>query len=140
MTCVAYKNGVIAADSLAVYDESITSFNVKKIRRIGPFLAGMAGNIPSWLSIEEWFLSEQRRDRFENYDFDLMLVHPEGRIFKVDQRGIMDEVHEKFWSIGSGALGAMCAMECGKSAPEAVRAAIKRSWGCGGKVRSLRFK
>lgn len=139
MTVAAYRDGWIACDSLASHNDAIHTTSEVKIRRIGEMLVAMSGNVPSWQSIEEWFASSQPRERFADYEFDLMIITPDCRIWVVDQRGIVDEIKEPYWAIGCGAASAICVMDCGHSARQAVASAIKRVPGCGGKIHQLRL-
>lgn len=137
MTVIAFKDGTMAADTLASID-GIHSQETK-MQRVGECLVGMSGDVPSWQSIVEWFAYDQRSDRFKDYDFNLMIVTPNGRIFTADQRGILDEIPEKHWAIGCGAQAAICVMDCGHTAQEAVKAAMRRVEACGGKVQTLKL-
>ena len=47
---------------------------------------------------------------------------------------------EKYAAVGSGAVFAIAAMDCGKSAVEAIRIAKKRDVNTGGRIRTIKVK
>ena len=133
MTCVAYRSGVIAADSMSVVEEVKMDNEVKVARRKG-HLFGLAGNVmPPMEAAISWYFNK-KRGKFSPYKFSLLVITPDEKVFDIDQNNGVSAIVAPFYAIGSGAIGAMCAMETGATAEQAVAACIKWCEGIGGKV------
>ena len=72
-------------------------------------------------------------------ELNALVVYPDGVVRELDGAGWI-EVKAKYYAIGSGSTAAMVAMECGKSAADAVRIAMKFDNNTGGKVQSVKLK
>ena len=149
MTVVAYKEGELAADTVALFgDTKVPDFN--KITNIHnsqtgvQHLIGMAGvNVPDIEEAANWFLRVPVVPfKPEDSEFNLLVVEgPEDpRIFNIRSGGQMLEINVPFFAIGCGMEAAMAAMECGASAAEAVEVCVKWVDGCNGDVAIRRFQ
>lgn len=138
MTTIAVRDGIIAADSrTTVQTEEGGSrvFRCEKLYRCfegtpKEAILGTAGESSSSLVFVDWYRSETRPveviDRLINgeADFTVIALTREG-LFEFDKWGRGEKILDKFYAIGSGAKGAMCAMHMGASAEQAVRIACK---------------
>lgn len=127
MTTIAYRAGVLAADTLVAYD-TFTNGERNKIADCGDYHVAMAG--PAFLreTFEKWVkagcsvtalpaLLEQHNDQFS-----AILVAPWGAPFEYN-RGHLVPIDADYYAIGSGAAFAMGAMAMGADALHAVGAA-----------------
>lgn len=139
MTTIAYKERVIAYDSRATRGEIIVDDDYDKHREskgVNFFIAGAPSDFDNLISA--YFGESIKKDELESH----AVVHDNGRIYHA---GVTDEVGfwkfevsaDKICSIGSGSEFAMAAMDCGKSAPEAVGIAAGRDTGTGGRIREF---
>lgn len=142
MTTIAFKNGVIAADSRVTVDSEgggVRNFHTEKLFRRRVILNGTEQEVimatagesaPGSLFVEQFSSGKslaEIRDVFgdSDVDFTILLVTQAG-LFEVDKWCVMEPVYEPFYAIGSGAKLAMGAMEAGVSAARAVEIACKR--------------
>lgn len=160
MTAIAYKDGVMAADSLCCGGD-MRRGEVRKIARspkgtIGA-AAGKAGKTAEfrrWVEsgrIDEWIASgcwinageiaygpDGFADKLpideELNSFGAIIVTVENRVICLDYRGYRVELDALFYVEGSAEQILMGAMAAGASAEEAVEIAIRYDVGCGGKI------
>lgn len=142
MTTIAFKNGVIAADSrVTVTSEEggARNFNTKKLFRktvqiegkpTDVILATAGESAPGSLFVEAWGTGKSLPEirelfTYSEADFSILVVTAEG-LFEVDKWCVLEPVYEPFYAIGSGSKLAMGAMEAGASAQKAVEIACKR--------------
>lgn len=148
MTTIAYKDGVIASDSRATYDDWTKSKCVKLYRaksKIDPVkgdvIVATAGHSSASLLFLDWLEvgGEPRlHDRGVNEmnEFECLIVHKSG-VWIGDRLCRLEVLEEEFWAAGSGRQAALAAMHCGKSAVEAVRIACRIDSFSGGRVVSM---
>lgn len=139
MTTIAFKDGVLAADSL-IFSNHVRSGFVKKIVRLnsGALIAG-AGEWAMLMPYAEWFNADQPGSQPANANFTLLHVNQYGLCRVYESGGWLDHDPAEPWANGSGGTIALVAMHCGKSAVEAVRLAIKLDSGSGGMVHAGRI-
>lgn len=146
MTTVAYRNGVMAADSQAT-----SSFKQKcqKIHKIGDSYFGICGRVSSAYLFLEW-IRQDRRDWVESErnppsplsdddDFSALELCEEGA-FEWDGKLTRTPVLIEFFAIGSGADFAMGAMAMGADAVEAVKVARTLDPNTGGVIKKAVLK
>lgn len=133
MTCVAYRDRIIAADSQAIVEDVKMVDDVKVARRKGHLfgICGMA--LPPLDAAIKWYFSK-KREAFKPYKFTMIVVTPEGKVIDIDHKNAVIEVDLPFYAVGSGTAYALGAMEMGATAEQAVAAAIKWCPTVGGKV------
>lgn len=145
MTTVAYRNGQMACDSCWTYGGTVDTLATKINRLSSGALFGQAGQNDGrgLVALLDKVKTPGQLPSYEalmalRADVLGLLVLPKGRIFKVsttivapenwdaemDDYGLW-EITGPFSAIGSGGDMALVAMECGKSAREAVRIACK---------------
>ena len=149
MTVVAYCKGIMACDSAWSDDTGMLLTRCSKLTRLpSGAIIGEAGDddsrhvqellgkakSPAGLPSREALLKL-------TIDYAGLLVFPKGRIFSISisapVHGERDhwtaglfEVAESYYAIGHGAAHAFTAMECGKSAHDAIRLACRRDMMC----------
>lgn len=145
MTTLAYRDGVLASDSRATWDDGTMGKCVKIYRLVskvdpvkGPLLLGGAGSLYALLLFHDWLVDGgepklYHRGVDEEDDFDALIVHKKG-IFVANRLCRIDALNEDFWACGSGRHAALAAMMCGKSAVDAVRIAARIDPFTGGRV------
>jgi hypothetical protein len=147
VTTVAFRDGVMAADSLGT-DEMIGKCRLQKIRRVKvkgkEHLIGVCGHFEASLLFAEWYGSRSDKifDRITRFDKDSdfsVLIWTGKKLFTADRMMLMYEAHEDYYAIGTGASYAITAMDCGKSAAQAVQMAMKRDINTGGRVVTARL-
>jgi hypothetical protein len=141
MTTIAYKAGVLAGDSLWADEHGdVTTLATKVFELPNGILYGGAGEDDDRALVQllkrvkkpEQLppISEIRKIK---QDLAALIVFPSGRVFILDassdkngQAGIC-EIKEGQAAIGRGSIHALCAMDFGASAIEAVEFACKKN-------------
>lgn len=148
MTTVAFRDGIMASDSRGV-DVAIGITPMQKIfrKKVGKkeVLIGGCGWSPSILMFKNWYgtgdekvLGKIQTLAVGAKEFTA-LIWDGKRLMSCDETCQMDEVLERYCAIGSGAAHAITAMDCGKSARQAVQMAIKRDINSGGRIVTARL-
>lgn len=133
MTTIAYRNGIMAADSMEssdICEPCIKLYRVKRGRNKG-HIVGTAGAMFSGMVFLDWYSGGRKHmpssDRdivSDDDDFMCLILRPDG-LFKVNKSCRPVLVEAPFYAIGHGAGVALGAMEKGASARRAVEAACK---------------
>jgi hypothetical protein len=146
MTGIAYRDGVMAADS-ACYAGDIYQGDVTKIARSRyGALAGAAGDTVLCDEFRRLFAAsttdidwqDWRPTIVGNARFGAIVVLPNGEIRQLDESG-WHPVNAPFYTEGSGSTLMIGAMAAGASAEEAVAIAIRYDAHCGGDVQVERL-
>lgn len=144
MTCIAIRNGVVAADSRMVAGWYISSRNLSKISKLrdGSVLVS-CGNVAETTMLKDWMRKHwptKEQPPFSNLDTDSCVIRlgTDGRITEMTKGGIVRVPKAEFYAHGCGRELAMGAMAMGASATEAVRIAAKFCAGVGGPIRQIR--
>lgn len=134
MTCIAYRDGTLAGDTLWV--ENGVKHYASKVAKHKGHLIGMCGeDVPALDDVLDWLGdADVKKEEFKKVDFQLLVVTPEGDMYSIDNRGLKHKIKQPFWAVGSGCHAALGAMEFGADAKQAVKVAIKYINYCGGKV------
>lgn len=143
MTIICYRDGVLASDSLFVYNGRRHGSLAKIFRASDGSIAGNAGGGQLVDAFREWFLAgadqATRPTPQSNDEFAALVIKPSGEVYDVGERCILTRLEAPFYAIGSGAPIAIGAMEMGATAEQAVAAAIKWQTSCGGEIQVLRL-
>lgn len=149
MTTVAFKDGVMASDSR--YSEtSVGATKGPKVfrkmigtRKDKPVLIGIAGDVFAAMLFVDWYgtnnvdlhktLTEMTDDGFA------VIIWDGKRLLEANRYCRPCEVGEHYYAIGSGGVHAITAMDCGKSAIQAVQMAAKRDTATGGRIVSFKL-
>lgn len=143
MTTIAYRSGVLAAESLIAYNNFTNGFR-SKIAQVGEYMVALAG--AAWLRepLEQWVADGCNTKKvptllMENEDkFSTLIVDKDGRAYQFDN-GYLIPVHADYIAIGSGSMLALGAMAHGASAMEAVAAAALHDKNSGGPIDAFHF-
>ena len=142
MTTIAYRNGILAADTRAIIGGSTMGSINKIAKNFGGSLAGAGGNAGYNYAFIEWFRNGEEGIPPEAKVTDNALDR--GVIFRVDGKIEVYEPDGKFmikapyYALGSGMDVALGAMFMGATAEQAVQAAIAHDNGTGGDVLVLK--
>ena len=141
MTTIAYRDGVLAADSIISVGGSLGSHTDKIARRADGHMAGGAGTCAYWQRFCTWFMAGENGDPPEakvSADFldRGVIFRPDGS-FEVFEPEGMSVQRGNYYAMGSGRAEALGAMFAGADAPTAVRAGIEHDSNSGGSVMVL---
>lgn len=154
MTTIAYRAGVIAADSRETISgeqggdrffhcEKLFRKNFTRGRKKHEAIIATAGETSPGMVFVDWYGSgKPAPDLFieGEADFTCLVLTTEGlREYDKYCRGI-EVVHPEFYAVGSGSMAAMAAMYAGASARRAVEIACLVSPGSGPPVVTMRLK
>lgn len=148
MTAIAFKDGVLAGDTMTVYEGGVKLYHQKVFKHRG-WLYGASGDCPEAGDLQEWLFKKIKdprkaprfnRPSFANRDFNILAVSPAGEICLIRHYGDLEVVPSAFYAIGIGKEFCMGAMAHGASAEEAVALAIKHCESVGGDVTMVRLK
>jgi hypothetical protein len=140
VTTIAYRDGVLAADTL-ITAGGIRCGSEIKVKRLGRLLYGSCGSCGLTDKVEGWIRAGMKGDRpplkVGEATGSVYVFMPDERIVWMHEDG--DTVlTAPYWAAGSGEKFALGAMAYGASAEEAVKAAIMHDTGSGGAVTVLR--
>lgn len=146
MTTVAWKDGILAADSQVTQDD-VKYLSADKITIINKDLViSGAGDSNECLRMERWFKSvgadwEEQIDKKpqvkKTYE---AIVISKGRPYTIYRDGPPEPIAHPFYAIGSGWKFAMAAMYLGKSATEAVLLASQFDVNTNDRIRYINVK
>lgn len=139
MTTIAWDGSTLAADSqyTGAHIETVQLQKIKKLSS-GAYFA-FAGNPGEAEQVRKWINAGRPHDRRPKVDDFAALIVRKHSVHFMDHA--LEEVPMKApVAIGSGESIALTAMDCGKTAVEAVRLAVKRDPDTGGRVRSVKVR
>ncbi len=146
MTTIAYRDGVLAADTRATSGDVIVGSSALKIAKRGRVMAAASGTSAYARRFMDWFRSGMKGDpppSIDPNDHDTfcwgLLVTGDDRRVLLQQPGWIVE-RGPYFAMGSGRDFALGAMAHGASAEEAVRAAIAHDVYSGGDITVLRVE
>lgn len=146
MTCIAYRSGIMAVDSAATSNGTVTGSSTKIARNKKGDLAGASGDAIYNYAFRQWFLKGEKGKPPDATESGAPASSNKGLI--VRRKGTI-EVYEfkgkhvmeaNYYAMGSGRDHALGAMFVGASAIQAVEAAIAHDTYCGGKIVSLKHE
>lgn len=142
MTTIAYRSGVMAADTGMSSGGGRVGFTQKIARTLDGHLVAAAGSAAYAHAFKQWALGGEVGDPPKaksdgNYCDRGLIVRATGQI-EVYEEGGMFPVEASYVAMGSGAAEARGAMFCGATAEQAVRAAIEHDDGTFGDITVLR--
>ena len=127
MTTIAYKDGIMAADS-ACFDSVLYQGEVDKLWMLPPIgLIGCSGEIGAMIQFVDWLQDDSECNSKPNFpddcDFESIVVDLDGEVVHYDRHLVPIRVANDFHAIGSRRMLALGAMMAGASAEEAVKIA-----------------
>lgn len=140
MTTIAYRDGVMAADSLVTGHGIRMGSLAKVIRAKDGTLAGAAGNTLDSAKLLTWvrLMGAECRDNdvppTEDKDTSLLIAYPDGIVEWIGAHDGRVAVDAGFHAIGSGGEIAIGAMAFGATAEQAVEIACRFDVWSGGPV------
>lgn len=137
MTTIAYRDGVLAADSLGTAG-GYRDGHCVKIRRIGRLLVGGCGNGAICEQFVDWVKKGMNgASPWTGTEAgNSLVICPDGTLLMFGQSGPWRSSSD-FYALGSGELLALGAMAHGATAHQAVEAAIRFDCHSGGPIRTL---
>lgn len=144
MTVIAYRDGVMAADTLATQGGQRIGYCTKIVRNGRGDLAGAAGNSTYADAFSSWFAKGEKgkgpeADAGSDYCDRGLIVRANGAIEFYEKDGRFSII-APYVAMGSGRSEALAAMFNGASAEQAVKTAIALDVGCGGDITVLSAK
>lgn len=144
MTTIAYRDGVMAADSGCWIGDARHGWARKLARGPDGGLYGCAGNAAQVRAFLAWVDAgyvgvrpEPEREKDDGNSFIVLVAAPSGPLRLITARG--EEEHEApYFAIGAGCVAAFGAMFAGATAETAIAAAIEHASGAMGQVQSVR--
>lgn len=136
MTVIAYRDGVMAADTASFQSDFVVSTNGKKIRRHGEILVGCAGFVGDIEAFHTWVargLPEKKRPTGFK-DFAAIVVRPDGVALKCDESLSLYPASGQWCVCGAHIDFMIGAFAMGATAEQAVRLAIAYGIYAGGGV------
>lgn len=140
MTTIAFKAGVLAADTLVCSGNERVG-TTTKVKALGPLLyasSGSCGLADTW---ESWLrrgaVGEHPSLKQDDASATCILFLPDDTILWFHVDGVT-HFHAPYFAIGSGSSYALGAMAVGASPEDAVLAAMRHDTGTGGRVMSIR--
>ena len=139
MTTVAYRHGIMAADTRMIQGSAIIGDFVKIVRRKDGVLAGAAGDAGWAQAFHRWFLDGEKGD-YPMLEENSKGVIVRGRRKQVEmlEQGGWIIFKPPFFAMGSGKEFALGAMAQGATAEQAVDVAMRFDPGSGGQIMVLR--
>jgi ATP-dependent HslUV protease subunit HslV len=141
VTCIAYRAGIIAAESRLGCGTSILGEMQKIARSKDGAVAGAAGEAAYIEAFLAWVRLGHTGERplpGKDSGSNGILVHPDGALEIIDSGGPFF-ASAPYWALGSGRPEALGAMFAGADAETAVRAACEHDPYCGGTIRVLKI-
>jgi len=138
MTTVAYRDGVLAADSRVTVGGMVVTDKATKVHRLRDgSLFGWAGGVEDAERLKRALVKGQ--DAPPNLDVIALRAHPDGSV-SCFEGNIWIKQTDPYHAIGSGAPYAIGAMDAGADAVSAATIGSKRDTSSGGKIKKVRFK
>lgn len=133
MTTIAFKNGVMAADTLVTRGDNHCGTAHKIVRRdTDGAVCGTSGRLRDVIKFQEWFLSgDQTSLPPVGDELEAMVAYPDGRVDEYDGSTCLGVYIGRpcpelgTLAIGSGWKAAAAAMAAGASALQAIEIAAK---------------
>lgn len=148
MTTIAYRDGVIVADTWETHESFAAGTRrhtccklFRKTVNDKPVILGTAGGSYGGMLFVDWYGSGKEPNEFFYHmdldeDFDVLILDQTG-LYVSNRFCRPIKIEEKFYAVGSGSKAALAAMIMGASALKAVQIAVKLDPYTGGKLVSM---
>lgn len=115
MTCIAYRFGIIAADTQLTCGD----WSKGRVHKLRPMPGGgvyaCAGESGATLRMQRWIdrgMPKRGRPRIKDeIEIDVLMVRPDGSVWMLDDSLVFEPRADEFIAIGSGAQYALGAMK-----------------------------
>lgn len=139
MTTIAYRDGVLVADSQVTLGGMKLPGNALKIGKTkAGILYGGAGSFAAVGKFFDWVNSDAE-DELPEGEYSGLVVLPKGEVIEIENGSVLPKVKQKFYSIGSGSPFALAAMMAGATAQAAVKIATKLDIHSGGPIKTYKL-
>lgn len=154
MSTIAYRDGVIAGDSIMTWCDQLSD-GIEKVGRTENYLFGYAGRYNFMRPIYEWVAHLDKQgvhpeDFYKHQDEmpdlpdggsagNAIIVNRDGEIFMVSFDGFAGRIFRDYDAVGSGSDYAIGALLHGASAEEAVSLASVVDAHSGGRIHAWTF-
>lgn len=139
MTTIAYRNGVMAADTLITSGPMRAGQCIKVGRAPDGTMGGCAGSLAASSELLAWLhAGAEGSPPKTDDDVDGIVVRPDRSIFYWSGK-VLSPVAAEFVAFGSGERYAMGAMAAGADAHRAVEVAIELDTASGGEITVVRL-
>jgi hypothetical protein len=142
VTTIAYRDGVLAADTAMCLSGTMVGQMVKIVRRDDGDMAGTSGNADFASKFQDWFMGgengESPKPTESERHMDRGVIFRKAGPIEVFEPGGMFKISADYYAFGSGMDYAIGAMFAGAEATVAVEAAIEHDPHSGGTVTVLR--
>lgn len=139
MTIVAYRAGIMAADTASWSGDMVSAYVRKIVRSPTGVLIGACGETADCRALLQWAEEGAHLAKCpKKISAQALIVAGDQAVHMCDNGKIYD-VHGEFFAIGSGEDFALGAMAAGASAEEAVRLCFGRVAHVGGDVDVMRL-
>lgn len=141
MTTIAYRNGILAADTQMATSGSVNGSVIKIARREDGALVGAAGYATYAYAFMQWFLSGEQGDPpkadHSDNNLDRGVIFGSDGYFRVYEVEGMFVATAPYYAFGGGMDFALGAMHAGAGAKQAIEAAIAHDPNTGGDITVL---
>lgn len=139
MTTIAYKDGVLASDTLGTSGGLRDCNRIQKVHKVGPLLVAGAGASALCARFTEWVRAGMKGDSpwTGNEGGNSLIIMPDDTILVFGMNGPW-RVKQPVYAMGSGESLALGAMAAGASAEQAVEIAMRYDIYSGGEIRTVR--
>jgi hypothetical protein len=146
MTVIAYRDGIIAADSRSTTvgkEAGIRFFDssVKLFRKAGCVIATAGSSSPGMVFVR-WYgsgVKKKHEAMTSDADWTCLVLDKDG-LWEWDASLEPEQIREPFYAIGTGCKAALGAMHMHATAVEAVQIACRIDPNCGGLVQFMRLE
>lgn len=143
MTVIAWDGKTLAADKLMLH--GATRKTTTKIFRHGKELLAFAGDIGIAIAMMRWYTDGADPANFperqaKDGNGSLMVIRADRTAWRYEDTPVPFQCEGVFCAWGSGDEGALIAMACGKTAPQAVELVAQYNNGCGNGVDTLELE
>ena len=133
MTTIAATRSAMAADSKVTTGD--TWYYATKIYRVRHELIGCAGDSSAIDKFMKWYRGGKKNaPEFKESESFSALVLTKAGLYHYEDSVVGELMKNDYFAVGTGAMGALVAMDRGADLVEAVEAAIRRDSNSGGSI------
>jgi hypothetical protein len=136
LSVVAYRDGVMAADSRINSGDTHHYTMDKMIRGNSGELIGVVGDVAEIQRFMNWYTGGEE-EQGPKKNFDALVVLDDGQVVGYFDDLVPIPLHGSYFAIGSGSDIALGAMSMGATAEEAVVKACEHSSSCGLPIKTM---
>jgi hypothetical protein len=137
MTTIAYKDGILACESLATKADMFCGYNRSKVTEYDKIIIAFSGDLINLEKFSAWYNDGRDPKSLPTYSDDgwgAFVISKETKEIEIFQFGVLVDVVHSFYTMGTGGAIATGAMAAGASAEEAVKIACEYDVYSGGEV------